>query len=331
MCSRQSLIVAIACCMLCSCNRFNPKSSLSFLPDYRHIDVDVESLVPQLYSDNEYYLYDFNIDDSVLVAYLSEGEHFLLAQNLNSGDTLSYLCRKGRGPLEFLLVSPRFSYRDGHAYLVDNMKSRLLDVDVRASIAKGETVILKTVDLENDKDRIQHFNMSVRTEDGYLVSYHNNTSFGKEALDDEPAFQVNDAENGAVLKSVPLFDNLTSKRLDNMAMPVGGLVSIQGCEIPGSAQICFAMHSLPVIGFFDYKNGTIRGIYLENLPKFKRNKSISYFSSITSDGENIYALLEGSDSPLDSDTHVTSLIVMDIIGNINGYYTPIQVNSATRV
>lgn len=319
--TRQEIIILfIAGMLLCSCNRFSFNRAFSFNLKTETIGMEASYLPPELYSEYNYCLDEFGICDSVLISYLYEGDYFFMAQSLNSSDTLGFLCRKGRGPEECLLASPFYTIDNGHAYIVDVMKSRLVYLDINKCITSERSSFDGITDLEGEGEIIRSFNMAEVAEDRLLVSYHNNTSLGKEGLADEPAFQIYDMMSGRLLNTFTPFNDISSKKIDFLATRAGKLVALHGKPIPGKSELVFAMKSFPVIGFLDYRDGTMRGIRFKDLPKFKKNKDSYHFMDIAVDKNYIYALFDGFGDPLDSEASETKLLVMDHMGNPKAYY-----------
>lgn len=311
------LVLGMTISSACS---FNAVNSLNFKPSQASFGKERSVLVPKLYSDKDLSLSFFGIQDSTILSYVPSKAYFLMAQDVFSGDTLLNLCRRGRGNGEFLMVAPRPTLKDGHAYVVDNMKSSIVDVDITSSLKTGKTESYEIASLSNDKDRVLHYNVAIKTDDNYLVSYHHNTAVDTPSLQENPMFRVHDLNTGELVLTKYLFKNLTDKWKEKYAMYVGHLCGIHGHAVPGSTEVCFAMLSLPVIGFFDYKTGELRGMNFKNLPKFKIGIPRYYFFDMAVDEEYIYALLDESLSPVDSEDHDMSLVVMDYSGYVRGYY-----------
>ncbi len=266
---------------------------------------------------------DFRIYDSVIVEYATSGSYGLIALSIESGDTLVNLCRKGRGPNEALLIAPYYDIVDGVAGLLDIQTSKYFEVNMPESIRTGNTVIDREVFLLDTVFPIVYNTIRVGTDS--LFCYDAKVNLISDKLNGNPGFSLFDLKDGKRIAEYALAKKASIKLKKKSPLYPSILLNFQHCIIPEKHCICMAFISFPIVAFFDYREGTFRGVKIIGLPEFDQMKDTVYFEGVEYADDSIYLLYRGITYAQGSQDEQLSkpcskLIRMDFSGNITGCY-----------
>lgn len=256
-------------------------------------DVAVQaSLSPEPAFSDPLGLVGFSIRGNELIAPADfMGDHCLSVYDLAAGDISGQLCRKGRGPEEFLAVAPWFSLDGDILSVVDLGTGKYSELRVVSDAEGVGGEVLKSVRLASSSESGGPLIMSL-----YRLSENRALGFNSIQGDPElvnienPRYAVYDTDSGAEVRSFALFDAGPMKeavpdRLPNMA--------VLDCLDRGRGRLYFAMAGMPVIASLDLQTGDAGGVRIKEAPEVDFRNPATFFDGICTDGEYIYATWQG--------------------------------------
>ena len=240
-------------------------------------------------------------------------DHCLDVIDLKSGETLHQLCRAGRGPGEFLNLSPLFSITEEAAVVYDSMRGMVSEVCV-----DGENVgdIIHQVKLEVPSgEGVPIIMTCYKVNEENLVAYNSIQAPFEEVSIENPYYAVYDYETGFEKRAFHLFDATPlSRTSEGVTMTA---FDLRDCINYENNQVCFTMGKMPVFGFLDISSGEVRGFRLKGEQPFSTKENRIYFTGVCARGQFIYALYVGkSRSELTPEACTTMLYKLDWAGHI---------------
>jgi len=280
------------------------------------------SLVPGKMSDIGFDLQNFKVYDSLLVEYNSSKSYGLSVLNINSGDTLVNLCRKGRGPDETYFIAPYYDIVDGVARIVDCMNSRYSEIDLYESIKKGNTSFLSHSSFGNPGLNLYYSTRLVGADS--LLCYESEMDLRSNTVSALPSYSLFDLKDGNCVAGYDIFRNSAYKRLKKELSSNRGLLTFRDCLIPEHHKVFLSFYHFPVVAFLDYRVGTFSGFKINGLPKYDSKDDFLYFGQCNY-SDAIFILYHGVPSsdvaPNGENGSVRSKILkMNLDGEIEGCY-----------
>jgi len=320
MCRRSEVItIALFAVVLgfVSCNSFEERVLGFPISTSATIPKESVPVIPAQLSEYEFSMDEFQVYDSVAVAYRSVKNYFFTALSLNSGDTLAHLCRFGRGDGETFTISPYYDIVNGIAGLVEPSRSRYYEVDIPESIRIGQTAFNRVVNLSTDTHTF--YNVSPVGNDSLLI-YDAKYNTRTRTLDGVPGFSMFDLKDGSLIAEYHIARDASIHLSKRSPYTISILYRSVNCLIPENHCLCLAFKSFPLVAFLDYKNGTIRGVKINGAPEFNQMKRINYFSDVEYVGGTIYLLYLGFSYDNHSPEMHSMILEMDLSGKIERCY-----------
>ena len=241
-------------------------------------------------------------------------DHCLDVYDLASGELLQGLCRKGRGPGEFLFASfPLCSIEDESLFVYDVLAGKAAEV----SLAEADFgCVTHQVSIETPKVGTPPVLMSHhKTAGGDVIAYNSIQAEVEYLAIENPYYALYDWNSGEEKRAYELFDASSVKGATSFAL--GDCLDDRGTTL------CFAMNYMPVFGFLDLESGKVAGFRLKDAPAFSDKKRQAFFGGVSAQGENLFALYFGGKEDVGmsvSETDRTTLYKFDWEGKLLGKY-----------
>lgn len=235
-------------------------------------------------------------------------DHCLDVIDLTTGEICRQLCRRGRGPGEFLSISPCFSIEDGSVLVYDTGAATFSEVPIDEGIGGNVThqVKLKVKPGRATPIIISSYKIS----DHEMLAYNSIQGSMEYVSIENPYYAMFDWDSGDETRGYNLFDATKIQRFSE-GVKVGAF-ALEDCLNTQKTTLCFAMSGMPVLGFLDIPSGKVRGIRLKGEPAYSVKEPRICFSGICAQGEYIYALYAGeTQSSYSPDSSKTALYVLD--------------------
>lgn len=308
---RKSFLVAAAV-LAAACSEIPEKDLLKFpvkqiadLPQAVALTPEkapIELLAPYLLS------LDFYDGKLITNADIFGSDHCLDVYDVNSGEFVSGLCRKGRGPGEFTGVAPFFSAADGSVVVYDSLTGIASEVSLNMETF-GD--ITHQVRLEAKKEGFPPiFASFYRVEGEGVLGYSTIQSDPENLAIDTPYYALHDWNSGAEKRAFELFDMEPVPNASNRSFAF----DLYDC-MNGDGTLCFVMGKMPVFAFLDVASGQARGFRLKGEPAFSVNSEQKFFVGACAQDKYIFALYG-----LDVKNSKTKLYKLDWEGNILNKY-----------
>ena len=258
------------------------------------------------------------------------GEYCLEMYDLSSGELIMQFCRKGRGPGEFLAVSPMFSESKGILSLYDAGTGNYSELD----LSSDDTNILKSARLSSPDGVSTPIIMSTfRLSDEKVLAYNSIQSSPEFVSIDNPYYAVYDTSSGQEIRKYDLFDATALRESSpNQMVDLG----IADCLSNDRSRLCFALNGMPIVAFLDLESGKASGVRVKGAPSNDPDAPMTFFSSVCSDQNYVYALYYGKRwEELIPGQINTMLYIFDWDGNIlakysmDGLYNSCRMESGT--
>ena len=279
--------------LLVGCGQIPEESVLLFPVREVGDNSTTRSLAPKQVFPDSVPLSGFRIVGDCLVS--SAGfmsDHFIDIYDLSTGELKESFCRKGRGPGEFLAISPLFSsdgdvlsLYDAGTGLYTQMKLNLLEIDsaeivnqVKIIVPDGKNapVIMSTYRM-NDREMLAY--NSIQGELGYVNI-------------ESPYYAIYDVITGRELQTYNIFDaNLIKKRSGEYEQMVS--LALDDCLDDRKERLCFVMNQMPIVAIVDLASGKTQGIRLKGAVPYSADNPVFHFRSVCADESHIYALYYG--------------------------------------
>lgn len=250
-------------------------------------------VIPEKTHLDECNLLGFQVVGSQMYASSGMTDDYLISiYDLVSGEITGGMCRRGRGPGEFLSVSPSFSIWDGCLSLYDAGTGTYSEIDLdrirnekdvfekRTRIAfpagGNNPIIMSSFKLPND---LMIAYNSVQGEIGYVSI-------------ESPYYAVYDTNTGEQVRQYDIFDaRSVNSRADELSRMTS--FALADCIDERREKICFAMNQMPILAILDIATGEAHGIRLKNAPAYTIGTPVFHFRSVCADENMIYALYYG--------------------------------------
>lgn len=322
MCNKGLIgVIVIGVCL--GCSRINETALFDFqvesIPDINY--TDTLSPIPVL-ADAE--LTEFAIIDDRVFSYSTSGHDFLSVTSLEGNIPPIYLCHEGRGPGEFLAMSPTLDYYNGRLGVVDTYMGKYSYLNLKESLDSTRTIIDREFDLPWDikSSHLIRSAYSFGTDSllVYLITMASDPQSRKSL--DVPEYQLFNLSTKEVVNTYKCYNPAPARIRKKRTMDLQALYYSWQCLDSNRDRLCFAMLRMPQINILDIHSGSIRGFRLDDRPRLNSDKMYFYFMSACSYGDKIYALYSG-DEGMEASSLPTSpgaLYVFDWDGNIHEKY-----------
>jgi len=302
--------------MIQACRDIDEKVLFNYPVDVVEMPAIMGNLVPEQMSDIEFPSTVFTmVGDTLMIQYTPSIEYFFSLINVNTGETISPLCFRGRGPGEMLSPAPDIDIYDGFAHVIDGEKATYYKIDIEKSLEIKTTSIVDTkFQLEGKNNFICYAVMAL---DDKLVCLDTQIKTPNE-LYGPSFFSVFDLKDGRHIADYHPFGQIPLKDEHYMKIRVQQILSLRCASNKSSGKICFAHYLTPQIGFLDCETGNVRGIRFGRKLKTSIRKPVTNFCSICSDEDNIYALFLGIKKG--EENYESKLMVIDWEGNVRGFF-----------
>ncbi|MBR1578337.1 MAG: hypothetical protein IJ653_07110 [Bacteroidales bacterium] len=246
----------------------------------------------------DYELTQFNISDSILITWYNHDFHFLL-NDLKTGELLGGMCRRGRGPDEFISVMPRVDVCDNTVSLIDPIENDYYEIDLASTISKGQTQVLTTIHFESNRPgTIPYANVHKLPERRFMLyDFCYQTENQKTGLVEIPYYAVYDIETGRIQKTIHLGGPRCMRYLEKHTPGHGIMFYPFDCLSTSGDKLAFVLMDFPVYGIIDLNKGEKLIYRISDLPDFEDGVLRRHFSGVCTDGNNIYALYHGRSRP----------------------------------
>ena len=269
-------------------------------------------------------LTEFAIIDDRVFSYSTSGHDFLSVTSLDGNTPPIYLCHEGRGPGEFLAMSPTLDYYNGRLGVVDTYMGKYSYLNLKESLDSTRTIIDREFDLPWDikSSHLIRSAYSFGTDSllVYLITMASDPQSRKSL--DVPEYQLFNLSTKEVVNTYKCYNPAPARIRKKRTMDLQALYYSWQCLDSNRDRLCFAMLRMPQINILDIHSGSIRGFRLDDRPRLNSDKMYFYFMSACSYGDKIYALYSG-DEGMEASSLPTSpgaLYVFDWDGNIHEKY-----------
>jgi len=239
-------------------------------------------------------------------------QYCLTLVDLASGESWQQLCRKGRGPGEFLSVFPLFSVADGSIIVYDSLTGKVSEVRV-----SGDNVgdVAHEVKLEVPLGQGTPMIMTTyKLNGGELLAYNSIQAPEEYVSIESPYYALFDYETGAEKRAFQLFDATPLAHSTEWASTTA--FDLRDCMNGDRTTVCFVMGTMPVFGFLDIQSGKVKGFRLNGAPTFSKDENRTFFTDVCSQGQSVYALYFGKTGSELNREPVTTLYKLDWGGHI---------------
>lgn len=313
--SYLSSIVVLAVSFI-SCSRVAEQDLLLFhVKEVGDVQQAV-TVVPQKASD-ALYLAGFVVrGDELITAAGFMADYCVDVVNLSSGDVVRRLCRKGRGPGEFLSVSPFFSLEDSSITVFDAAVGAVSEIPLdgdpssvspkvrlEAPPGKGTPAIMSTYKLSGPQ----------------VLAYNSIQGSAAFVSTDTPYYAIYNLDSGKEEREFRLFDTAPLETVNEEWIRMNTFALVD-CIDDAKGTVCFAMNTMPVYGFLDIRSGEVRGFRIKGAPAYSSEELNMCFTGICSQGRYLYALYFGKPSSQHQPGAGTVLYKLDWDGRILGKY-----------
>ena len=253
-----------------------------------------DPLMPQKAAFLQTNLTSFMVLDSLVLAYQFDGDYYLLAYSINSGEKILSLCQKGRGPSEF--ITPAFFSPNGQSVLLyDSATNEISEVNLSLSLRQNRTVIEKRVRINSGQKASTGLLSIWLLDESRVVAF--NSGQGRDLLGTGllhvPSYALYNYENGELMREIPIFKDIPeNKRIKNQQYYIYNY-SRTDCISPDKKTVFFAMTTSPVYGLLDLDTGMVKGFRLDHEPGSRKDKYVVCFSDVCTNGQYIFALYYG--------------------------------------
>lgn len=228
-------------------------------------------------------------EDMLIVPATFVSDYCLDIIDLASGEPWQQLCRKGRGPGEFLSVSPLFSVTDESVIVYDGGTGKVSEVNV-----VGENIgdIAHQVKLEIPSGQGAPMIMSsYKVNEEEIVAYNSIQAPIEYVSIENPFYALYDFKNGKKKQSYDLFDAAPLSRFSEWTSTTA--FDLRDCMNREKTTVCFAMGAMPILGFLDIQSGKAKGFRLKGAPASFSKENRFFFSGVCAHDEVIFALYLG--------------------------------------
>ena len=311
---KKSFLVAAA--VLATACAENPEKDLLKFPVKEVADIPqavalspekapVELMTPFVFSINVF-------DGKLLTNADILADHCVDVYDLDSGEELPGLCRKGRGPGEFVDALPYSSSGTLIVAGVGTVSEVSLAEDSYGSI-------LHHVKLQEPKAGFYPIIASAyKVAGGDVLIYNSIQSTPDFVATENPYYATYDWEDGAEKKAFRLFDTAPLANAPETERMFA--FDLRDCMDDAGETLCFVMGKMPVFAFLDIASGQTRGFRLKGEPAFSADSQRQFFAAACAQGRFIYALYYGmSYDELDRNGK-TTLYKLDWEGNLLNKY-----------
>lgn len=262
---------------------------------------DIESIQGEELQIEDPFMGMISVYDSLMFFYhprFNDFQYYCI--NLNSGKLHSKYFGKGKGPNEFLNVTPIFQYitsenGDIVSPFVAVNENQYGLFNLSKSVPTKTTVVDTTYNMKWREDFVNPF-IFVFAIDNEMVAAKEQPN--KKVLEEErytpPRFYTFNLTKREPIKEFELFDEFYNKNLDILNETV--LLSYDKID-PSRRKIAMAMLHLAQLNILDIETGELKGIRIPNTLNFSDLESAKgvgdlsvYYKSLDVDNEYIYAL-----------------------------------------
>lgn len=313
---RVSCLLAVLCAIVSGCSHVAEQELLSFPVSEENDRSQAEVVFPEKIT-GALNLLGFAVRGNELIVTSDfMADYCLDVIDLTSGETVRQLCRKGRGPGEFLSISPFFSLESETVTVYDYPSRTLSDVSLSGEIIGSA---IHRVELEATPKRGQPIiQSSYKVFDTQLLAYNSIQGSAEFVSIDTPYYALYDLESGAEKRQFTLF---ASSPMDDYSEDVRmNAFSLVDCINPQKTSLCFALSSMPVYGFLDIRTGKVKGFRIKGAPSFSATELQMCFTGICAQNDCIYALYFGRPAKEHMPGVNTYLYKFDWNGRILGKY-----------
>lgn len=313
--STRTAIVAV-CALAVSCTVVHEKDLIRFSVEETRITQSV-TIFPERAILGTRNLMGFAVLDDELIATADfTTDHSLDVIDIVSGEVRQGLCKRGRGPGEFLDICPLFSIAGESVIVYDARRGIIAEV----SIKTDPGTVIRQVKAESRDGKTNPIIMSTYKVGQKDVIAYNSIQGSPELVGIEnPYYAMYDWESGAEKREFNLFDAAPIKDYPDYVRMIA--FELRDCINSQNTTICFVMNSMPIYGFIDIQSGAVRGFRLKGEPAFSANESKLFFTGICAQDESIYAIYFGKDEKLFApETGKTVLYKLDWNGHLLNRY-----------
>lgn len=253
------------------------------------------------------------LNDKLVVTARYGSDYCLDVVDVTSGEVLYGACRIGRGPGEFLGLSPLFSTTNESVVVYDLGTGILSEVSIDGSMTDR---VIHQVKLEASSGQSIPIILSshiVREKE--ILAFNSIQAPSEYVSIATPYYAVYDYETGSEKRTICPFDATPLAHSSEWVTMTA--FDLRDCVNSENTSICFVMGKMPVFGFIDIASGKVRGFRLNGEPAFSTSENRLYFTGICARDQFIYALYLGTtEGELDPERSKTFLYKLDWDGHI---------------
>lgn len=309
------LFIIIIACFVASCTAVSEKKLLQFpvqgVQDITRAEkISTEKVFPGSLNITGFAV----LKDRLIVTSMLGADHCLDVIDLASGEVLYGLCQMGRGPGEFLSLSPFFSATRESVIVYDIGTGFLSEVPIDGGMRGNVTHQVK-LEVPSGQEGTPIIMSSYKMSEKELVVFNSIQAPLEFVSIESPYYALYDYETGAEKRTYSPFNATPLARSSEWVTMTA--FDLRDCINSEKKTICFVMGKMPIFGFLDIASGKFKGYRLKGEPAFSTNENRLFFTGICATGEFIYALYLGNtDSELDPDRSKTFLYKLDWEGHI---------------
>lgn len=280
---------AVIAVLVTGCSRIAEQDLFTFTLNEMNDNVPLVTVLPEKVADG-LNLTGFGVLRNELVVTSGfMGDYCLDIVDLVSGEVVRQLCRKGRGPGEFLAVSPFFSIEQESVIVYDMANGTVSEV-LLSGDAVGSAIHQVRLEAAPGKGH-PNIMSSYKVSEKELIAYNSIQGSAEFVSIDTPYYTVYDWTSGEEKQSFVLFDTTPlEKEIEWARMNAFALFD---CLNNQRTVLCFAMNSMPVYGFLDIQTGKVTGFRIKGAPTFSADEPHQFFTGICAQGDFVYALYFG--------------------------------------
>lgn len=242
-------------------------------------------------------LANFQLYDSLVISFVPSGSSFMSVSNYRTGESTQSLCPFGRGPEDYLSVSPLSHISKDKMAVVDAMKRTLSVIDIRASLESESTVVMRQCGLDCFGD-CSPVTSTLLVNDSLVLLFNSAAAINPDkpnlALSGNPDYILFNVNSGEALREYKCFKGIPYKASSfELAVRIKSLLYSYECLNHVSGKVFCAMLHIPQINILDVNTGDMVGFRLKGRPKLDMDDPYAYFVSACTLGDKVYALYSG--------------------------------------
>lgn len=319
---RFTPVVLFLLSVFLGCTQSKEEDLFNF-PIRDEISPRIENIKPQLISEKEYGFYDFLIIGNRCIGAMPtntpQGFFYSVESIGGADDDPIFLCRRGRGPDEFLSLIPSIDLtEDGHLHVFDTMKSEIVEIDLEDSITQITTSVVSRQPLEMENISTNSFLSSYYLPDQQILFFDSGADVQSDEVKRTPDYVVYNNQDGKAYHLNCFRDR--PLRHSRKAISPKLTLALFDCVNPSRNKLCSVMGRWPQINITDLRSRQTFGVRIKGMSHFARKRIRYHFMDVTATDDRIFALYANGVDASVAERSTLDLFVFDWSGKVLARY-----------